>query len=62
MKSRKGEEMKNRVLLDNNWYYIDCTWDDEPLWGGERLRYKYYLISYEEISRDHVTQNMYKTY
>lgn len=32
----------NRVLLDNISYYIDCTWDGELLWGGERLRYKYF--------------------
>lgn len=31
----------NRVKVDGEWYYIDCTWDD-PVGGGQE-NYDYYL-------------------
>lgn len=36
-----GGHAWNRVLIDNTWYYIDCTWDDPT--GGGHERYTYYL-------------------
>jgi len=58
-----GGHAWNRVLLDNQWYYVDCTWDDPVRSDGkDELRYTYYLISNEQISKDHVAEEIYKTY
>lgn len=58
-----GGHAWNRVLLDNQWYYVDCTWDDPVRSDGkDELRYTYYLISNEQISKDHVAEKIYKTY
>lgn len=45
--------MWNKVLLDGEWYNVDCTWDD-PV-GGESfgVRYDYFLLSDREISVNH---------
>ena len=62
-KGGRGGHAWNRVLLDNTWYYIDCTWDDERLWdGGERISYEYFLLSYDVMSQDHTAQKFFKTY
>lgn len=42
----------NVVYLDNNWYHIDVTFDD-PIGGGGRIYYNYFLISSKQISGDH---------
>lgn len=60
---RTGGHAWNRVLLDNQWYYVDCTWDDPIMSNGkDAIRYKYFLISYDEMSRDHIAEEVYKTY
>ena len=40
--------MWNRVYLDNNWEYIDLTWNDML---GEN---KWYLLDICELDNDHV--------
>lgn len=54
-----GGHAWNRVMIDGNWLYIDCTWDDPA--GGTKnyLLYDYYLIPYGEMSRDHVLEKAY---
>lgn len=53
-----GRHAWNRVLIDGNWLYIDCTWDDPVSSERNILRYNYFLISEEEMSRDHAMQNI----
>lgn len=36
-----GEHAWNRVYVNGDWYYIDCTWDDSD--GGGAENYDYYL-------------------
>ena len=49
----------NLVKLGDHWYHLDCTWDDPTnLREGEAVfsgmeRYSYFLISDEEIGRNH---------
>ena len=49
----------NMVKLGDNWYHVDCTWDDPtdlqndvPFISGWE-RYDYFLISDEQIGKDH---------
>lgn len=43
----------NRVLLDGNWLYVDCTWDD-PIGGPkDTIRRKYFLCTRKEMDKDH---------
>ena len=52
------EHMWNFVKLDNNWYAVDCTWDDPIVHGGGTIGYdvkhRYFLIGSEELSKTHV--------
>ncbi len=44
-----GSHGWNRCLINGQYYYVDVTWNDSTNnWG------KYLLISYDEISRDHI--------
>lgn len=55
-----GGHAWNRVLIDDNWLYVDCTWDDPICFGGcNMIRYNYFLISYEKMSKDHVQEDTY---
>ena len=46
------------MQIDNNWYAIDCTWDDPILVGPGYLsnsaKYKYFLKGEIEFNRSHV--------
>lgn len=48
----------NYILLNNNWYAVDVTWDDPIVIGGGNLSYsskhKYFLKGSNTISKDHV--------
>lgn len=48
----------NYVMIDNEWYAIDTTWDDPIIIGGgvvsEESKYKYYLRGSEYMSEDHI--------
>lgn len=54
-----GGHAWNRVMIDGNWLYIDCTWDDPVGGTNNYLLYDYYLISYEAMSRDHAVEKAY---
>lgn len=55
-----GGHAWNRVMIDGNWLYVDCTWDDPISKRGNVLRHNYFLISYDEISKDHIQQKIYQ--
>ncbi len=40
----------NRVSLDDNWYIVDCTWDDKD--SESVLYYKYFLRSFDEVLKN----------
>lgn len=45
-----GNHMWNAVLIDNEWYQIDITWNDtEPIIG-----YSYFNLTEKNISEDHI--------
>ena len=48
----EGRHGWNRVLLDDTWLYVDCTWDD-PVSDRDILQYEYFLCTEGEIGADH---------
>ncbi len=48
--SSSGRHAWNRSLINGTYYYTDVTWDDNSNGGWN---YKYFMVSYEEISKDH---------
>lgn len=52
----------NKVVLDGEWYNIDCTWDDPILERGQRdfVRHDYMLVTDAEIEGiTHFTDELY---
>lgn len=49
----------NYVKLENNWYAVDCTWDDPIIIGGGYIgnssKYRYFLKGKEDMEKDHTT-------
>ena len=44
----------NKVKVEGNWYYVDVTWDDPlPDRQGTVYGYDYFMISEEQMNRDH---------
>ncbi|MFC5559767.1 transglutaminase domain-containing protein [Ureibacillus thermophilus] len=52
---RAGKEnhVWNLVQLDGKWYHLDVTWDDPSPDEPGRVMYDYYLLSDQEIQKDH---------
>jgi hypothetical protein len=46
----------NMVQVDNAWYHIDTTFDDPVPDRLNQVSYKYYMLTEEEISKDHVIE------
>lgn len=42
----------NKVKIDGQWYNVDVTWDD-PVSTRPILRYDYFLVSDNDLARDH---------
>ena len=55
------EHMWNYVKLDNNWYAVDCTWDDPIVYGGGTIGYdikhKYFMVGSDTIGKTHIAKN-----
>lgn len=49
----------NYVKLENNWYAVDCTWDDPVIIGGGYIgnssKYRYFLKGKEDMEKNHTT-------
>jgi hypothetical protein len=43
----------NMVKIDGEYYHLDATWDDPVPDEGNNVRYSYFNVSDEEISKDH---------
>jgi hypothetical protein len=43
----------NLVKIDGEYYHLDATWDDPVPDEGNNVRYSYFNVSDEEISKDH---------
>ena len=56
----KGQEHAwNMILLNDTWYQLDLTWDDPIGQGEDEVSYRYYLVSDEELAKDHVWKGNY---
>ena len=49
----------NYVKLENNWYAVDCTWDDPVIIGGGYIgnssKYRYFIKGKEYMEKYHTT-------
>ena len=48
-----GAHAWNIVKIDGNYYYVDATWDDPVPDVEGRIRYDYFNLSKDEMSKDH---------
>lgn len=47
----------NYIKIDDEYYFVDVTWDDPTYPDGyepEGICYDYFLINYDQISKDHI--------
>lgn len=51
-----GPHIWNMVEVDNTWYHIDTTFDDPVPDRLDTVSYEYYMLTEEEISKDHVIE------
>lgn len=49
-----GNHAWNQVKIDGKWYQIDVTWDDPVPDVKGRIVYNYFLLTDEQLSKDHV--------
>jgi hypothetical protein len=47
----------NMVELGDYWFHLDTTWDDPMPDRGNTVSYNYYMLTDEEISKDHVIED-----
>lgn len=43
----------NMARVGKKWYYLDVTWDD-PIGGGDVLRYDYFLVGKNQFEQNHI--------
>ncbi len=53
--SRGQNHSWNIVNIENNWYNIDVTWDDQTSNGANSILYSYFNLTDSEISSDHIS-------
>lgn len=53
IKKRDDNHAWNIVKIDNKYYHIDSTWDDPAPNIEGHVRHKYFLLTDEQISKDH---------
>ncbi len=58
-----GGHAWNRVLIDGNWLYVDCTWDD-PICsdGSDMIRFMYAFIPESAMAANHRLASVYRLY
>jgi transglutaminase/protease-like cytokinesis protein 3 len=49
-----GDHAWNLILLDDGFYNVDLTWDDQV----DRIIYKYYNVNEEMITTDHTRREL----
>ena len=54
----------NCIKVNGIWYYIDCTWDDPIIIGGngkatQSMKYKYFLKGSNTFEKDHIISNQF---
>ena len=55
-----GDHAWNRVCVNQEWYYIDCTWDDPVGQGTGYERYDYYLS--RDLWENHMVEEEYSIF
>lgn len=51
---KPGSHAWNKVFIENQWLYVDVTWDDPvPDRPGVVVRHTYFLISESQMNRNH---------
>ncbi len=50
--------MWNKVYFNGQWYNVDVTWDDPVGNMKDNLKHDYFMISDEEIGKDHTEDNI----
>ncbi len=50
----------NIVKLGGQWYFLDTTWDD-PIASSPQLRYDYFLVGSDKLSKDHTLDQKFRT-
>lgn len=48
-----GYHAWNQVKVDGEYYYLDTTWDDPLYHKDGDVRYKYFLVSTEQLKKTH---------
>lgn len=52
--SEEGSHQWNFVKLDEEYYFIDVTWDDPVMPDGKEVKtHEYFLISHDDLARTH---------
>ena len=55
VKGYAGDQLHgwNLVYVNNHWYHLDTTWDDPLPNNNNEIKYKYFLLSDEQIEKTH---------
>lgn len=56
-RGRNESHAWNKVRINNQWFNVDVTWDDPLPDTPGKVRYEYFMITDEDMSRDHVWDN-----